>query len=652
MRRWLRGPRRLMLKSQYLVHRLNERVRARFHRDTTLPLETVQRRLELLLAAVYGRAIPLAPTEHEAWTRARVRRLASRDRRALEATPSVDGETIFLPPMLETGSEGHAGAIARYRLIAIEQAERLTRGTAVHAPVDDPLERDLYLLRESAAIDAHIAQAHPGMTDTLRAERLSALNRRPKLDALTPAERNVEQFVRETLQTPPERLAATSHDPVESLEWARRAAEDIRRSGGIYRGLPPAAFWGKLKRTDRDAHPPTSVSSLGVHNNNTENTETERAEARHGESLQESGKSTGSDPRGDGRPDDNQHDAKGDASGENARNLQVEDPWNLPSGSDGTIAGAGTDEVIPGGTLAGLPAAIRYDEWDSNHHAYVKRAAAVRLYEPNEGEERWARETLARHAAVVRRVRQEFERLRARRTLLARQRAGDEIDIAACVNAIVDRRIGDAPDDRLYLHARPARRGLAISLLVDVSGSTETQVTSEWRIVDLEKIAVLLATQALDALGDLYAVYSFSGKTAQNVRMTAVKNFGERSGDTVHRRIAGLEPGGFTRLGAAVRHATRELARQSAGHRLLLLLSDGRPNDVDGYQGSYAVEDSRQAIFEARASGVFPFCLTVDHEASEYLPRIFGQAGHTILQRPEQLPTALLGAVRALIRRR
>ena len=107
----------------------------------------------------------------------------------------------------------------------------------------------------------------------------------------------------------------------------------------------------------------------------------------------------------------------------------------------------------------------------------------------------------------------------------------------------------------------------------------------------------------------------------------------------------------FRRLGAAVRHATRQLARQSAGHRLLLILSDGRPNDVDRYQGPYGVEDSRQAIFEARASGVYPFCITVDHQASEYLPRIFGAAGHTIVQRPEQLPTALLTVVQALIRR-
>jgi nitric oxide reductase NorD protein len=119
----------------------------------------------------------------------------------------------------------------------------------------------------------------------------------------------------------------------------------------------------------------------------------------------------------------------------------------------------------------------------------------------------------------------------------------------------------------------------------------------------------------------------------------------------VRERVTSIAPGGFTRLGAAVRHATRELAQQSAGHRLLLILSDGRPNDTDAYQGTYGVEDSRQAIFEARASGVFPFCLTVDADASEYLPRIFGTAGHVILRRPAQLPSALLAVVSALIRR-
>src|SRR5207302_1044346 len=110
--------------------------------------------------------------------------------------------------------------------------------------------------------------------------------------------------------------------------------------------------------------------------------------------------------------------------------------------------------------------------------------------------------------------------------------------------------------------------GLAIALLVDVSGSTEARVTNEYRIIDLERIALLLAGEALDALGDLYAAYAFAGKNASNVKLTRIKDFAERNGEAVHRRISALQPGGFTRLGAAVRHVTHQLARQSAGHRL------------------------------------------------------------------------------------
>jgi nitric oxide reductase NorD protein len=298
------------------------------------------------------------------------------------------------------------------------------------------------------------------------------------------------------------------------------------------------------------------------------------------------------------------------------------------------------------------PVVAAQDEWDAEAGRYEKRVALVRLQNPVDGDPVWAADVVQRHRALVHTIRHHFERLRARRMLLNRQLAGDELDIAAWVDAVVDRHTGDAPDDRLYRAARPARRGLAISLLVDVSGSTETRVADGLRIVDLEKIALLLAGEALDALGDSFAVHTFAGKTAADVRVSRIKDFTEHNGDRIRRRIAGIEPGGFTRLGAAVRFASWHLARRSAGHRLLLILSDGRPNDVDRYQGPHGVEDARQAIFEARASGIFPFCLTVDADASEYLPRIFGRAGHRMVQRPAQLPSALLAVVSALVRRR
>ena len=644
--RWFGLGRRLMLKARFRVERLHARVLDRLSRgDVSVPLQQVQRRLELLLTAVHGRPIPITATDDSLWTRERVRSFASRDPRARELGASADGNSIYLPPRLNA-RQGDDEAIARYRLFALEQAERIQRGTVVHASMlGDRLERDLYLLREGAAIDSHIARSHPGISPALREERKYALAQRPKLAKLTPAERDVEAQLRETLATKPDEVDAPSISPVASIAWARETAHYIRTRNAdtTYRGLPLASIWGTLKAAEQE-------TSSG----NGDSTQSRVRQGATGSFLQEapdresptSGASSSTSRDDKTTPNEGSSDAHNDQ------------PSTRPQGAEQTQShngtGYGLDSIDPErlSSLETLPPAISYDEWDAHTGTYAKRAAAVRLYDSVEGDAEWSRTMLAAHAATVRQVRHQFERLRARRSLLSRQRAGDDLDLAACVHAIVDRRIGRPADDRLYVDARPARRGLAIALLVDVSGSTEARVTENLRIIDIERIALLLASEALDALGDLYAVYAFAGKNAFNVKVTPVKEFNERSGDPMYRRIAALQPGGFTRLGAAVRHATHRLARQSAGHRLLLILSDGRPNDVDRYQGHYGVEDSRQAIIEARASGVYPFCLTVDRDASEYLPRIFGTTGHTILQRAEQLPTALLRVVQALIRRR
>jgi nitric oxide reductase NorD protein len=292
---------------------------------------------------------------------------------------------------------------------------------------------------------------------------------------------------------------------------------------------------------------------------------------------------------------------------------------------------------------------VSYPEWDYTVGAYRQRVVTVRQERAPETDSAWADRVLAEHAPLVRKIRERFERLRARRSRLTGQRDGEELDLAACVRALVDMKTGHSADDRLYIDVRPARRALAIALLVDISGSTDTPVNPLQQVIDVEKEAVLLASAALDALGDRYLVLTFSGNGADDVRLGTVKDFDEPNGDAVRRRIAAMTPRGNTRLGAAVRHATALLAREAAGHRLLLIVSDGRPNDVEWYGEEYGVEDTRQAINEARASGVFPFCLTVDREGAEYLPRIFGAAGHTILRHPDQLPVALVAAVRGLV---
>ncbi|HEY0971044.1 MAG TPA: VWA domain-containing protein, partial [Gemmatimonadales bacterium] len=291
-----------------------------------------------------------------------------------------------------------------------------------------------------------------------------------------------------------------------------------------------------------------------------------------------------------------------------------------------------------------------YPEWDHRMGAYHEAHAMVREVEARAGDARWVREVLGRHAREVEQVRRRFEGLRPQRLRLARQLDGSDVDVAAYTVAHADLRAGQGGEDRLYEAVRPVRRDIAVSLLVDVSGSTDGWLSDQRRIIDVEKEAVLLVCEALDALGDRYAVSAFSGEGPGSVAMYAVKRFDERYGEGVRLRVAGLEHDRYTRMGAALRHATALLCRERARHRLLLMLTDGRPNDVDLYEGRYGVEDTRQAVAEARLQGVHPFCLTVDREAPSYMPRLFGPAGYSVLRRAETLPRALVEVVRRLLR--
>lgn len=225
------------------------------------------------------------------------------------------------------------------------------------------------------------------------------------------------------------------------------------------------------------------------------------------------------------------------------------------------------------------------------------------------------------------------------------------MDLAAYIDSYADFRAGQPFLQRLYQTQRPAGRDMAILLVIDVSGSTDGWISANRRVVDVEREAMLIVSVALQGLGESYAAMAFSGEGAGAVTVRMIKRFDEPYGNDIARRIAALEPEAYTRVGAVMRHATTLLMREPAAHRLLLLLSDGKPNDVDEYEGRYGVEDMRQAVSEAKLQGVFPFCLTIDRQAANYLPRVFGPGQYAMLPKPELLPTVLLGYIRNLIAR-
>lgn len=631
-----------------------------------LPLVRVKRRLELVTGALYADApviVPSDPPPRPTWL-ARVFGRAPGHLIARGAEASTDGASVWLPRALDIDDDESA-AVATYRLLALEQVARAVRGTPAGAP-SGRLEHDLYALAEAVAVDRELARSFGGIVADLCAARARALRERPAFERLTTLERRVERLVQAMLAadpaTPPPGIPLTA-TPAESRRWARATAGRLRATGS-YRGVAIVPLWGRLiaaappetagpATADEPSRQGPMRSASLRHRPRTRQPADDEDDDRPGTWMVRPDEPMESveDPMGLQRPADQQEDA---GTGDLADSLS-ELPEARIVRTPGTPrevldSDAGPQPRAPG--AAGREAAgagIVYPEWDHRLGAYRSRGAVVWPRVAPAGSGAWVEDVMTRHAALVRRVRRRFDGLRPRRERVRRQDDGPDLDLSAYVAAFADWRAGHPGDDRFYAAARPARRDLALALLVDVSASTDSWVSGRLRIIDVEKESLIVLLEALDALGDRHAAVAFSGEGAGGVRVLTVKDFAEPVGATVRRRVAALEPDGYTRTGAALRHASALLARQPARHRLLLVLTDGKPNDVDHYPGRYGIQDTRQAVAEARLQGLVPFCLTVDREAPAYMPSIFGRRGYALLRRQELLPSVLVEIVRRLL---
>lgn len=287
-----------------------------------------------------------------------------------------------------------------------------------------------------------------------------------------------------------------------------------------------------------------------------------------------------------------------------------------------------------------------YPEWNHRKQVYLPDHCAVLSGVQSEEGESWSPDELTRRR--IRRVRREFEALRPRRELLRGQLDGSELDMDAVIRSRCDLAATGESSDRLYVDSRTQARDLAVSILVDVSLSTEAWLEDR-RVLDVAKEALLVLGHGLAGCGDDYSIHSFTSQRRHKVWVNTLKDFEEPMGDRVSRRIAALKPGSYTRMGPAIRHLTRQLAERPNRHRLLLMLTDGKPNDNDYYEGRYGIEDTRKAVLEARRQEVRVFGVTIDREAGQYIPRLFGRGGYAIVQRPEHLSQALPGIYRQII---
>ena len=253
--------------------------------------------------------------------------------------------------------------------------------------------------------------------------------------------------------------------------------------------------------------------------------------------------------------------------------------------------------------------------------------------------------------AVARRMRRRLEALRSAPARLRGRTEGDDIDVDAWIRYRVESGSGprsEAPP--VYVQRVRAERDLATLLLADLSLSTDAYATQEARVIDVIRDALHVFGEALAASSDAFEMLGFSSVRRSHVRIQHLKAFDEAWDSAAMARVNAIKPGYYTRMGAALRHATARLLQRGERQRLLIILTDGKPNDLDVYEGRYGLEDTRHAVREARALGLTPFCITIDAKAHDYLPHLFGSQGYALVHRPQDLVRRLASAYAGLTR--
>jgi nitric oxide reductase NorD protein len=287
--------------------------------------------------------------------------------------------------------------------------------------------------------------------------------------------------------------------------------------------------------------------------------------------------------------------------------------------------------------------AFFYDEWDYSRKAHRKRWCTVREreIEPDYVSD-FVDDTLHRYRGHIKSLRRSFEALRDEYRVLKKQPYGESLDFDALVEAIADTRSGMEMTSRIYRKAHRVERDIAVVLMVDMSGSTKGWINVA------QRQALILLAEALSSLDDRYAIYGFSGNTRKRCEIYRIKTFDETYGEDIRARIAAIEPQDYTRMGATIRHLSHILENIGARTRMLITLSDGKPDDYDTYHGEYGIEDTRMALYEARQRGIHPFCITIDEEARDYLPHMYGDSSYVLIDDIGKLPYRISEIYRSL----
>lgn len=621
-----------------LWHTLASRLDApQVHDGAAVDLSEVAGRLAVLFRGLGGSpGVELRPVSPEvshhrlSWHR----KLATE----VELMPraSFDGEVLRLPDRLAVFPAREANG-ALYVWLAAAAAHAGTRFAE-----DDPLRADLRALKAAQQTVETTLDNAPGLRP-LYAELCKGVLRYRDLPGLPPVEAAVEELVRHMLG---------DHTSLSAKAEQLMALGDELSAPRGYQHFRPIPVWPELRPVGLSEH-------TEVENPDTEGEPEESGEKTHRARRRKSDQATRSDSfilhkfeailswaeflninrRIDDDDPDNAKKAADDQEEIGLGQISKAPPTKLKLHLD--LA----PEDVNRERLSGR---ILYPEWDVRTGQYLSDHVNVLLSDADIREDAAEFGKDPATARRIRAVKRQFEALRPGRVMTRGHLDGDQLDIEAAVRAQVDRCTNGEGTERIWLQSRPEARDLAVSILLDVSRSTESAVTGR-AVIDIEREALAALAWGLNACGDDFAIHAFSSLKRQRVYIQRCKRFDEPMSGTVERRIASLRPGHYTRLGAAIRHCSADLAEQSRKRRLLLVITDGKPNDLDHYEGRHGIEDTRQAIREARRAGQSVFGVTIDKTGKSWFPRMFGQGGFAVIPDPHRLTMALPQIYRQLV---
>jgi hypothetical protein len=286
---------------------------------------------------------------------------------------------------------------------------------------------------------------------------------------------------------------------------------------------------------------------------------------------------------------------------------------------------------------------FHYHEWD--YQVQLHRPDWVTVYERRQGKDdpEIIDKILLEYRPVTHRIRQIIDMLQPEGVIRERRMEdGDEIDINAAVDAMVSIRMGHQPDPRITMRNVIKNRDLAVVILLDLSESTNELVEgADKTVLELTREASALVATAINGIGDAFAVHGFASDGRHDVQYFRFKDFTQKWSDEVKARLAGMKGGLSTRMGAAMRHAAEHLLRQPERRKLLLVVTDGEPADIDERDPQHLRHDTKKAVEELYSRGILTYCLTLDPNADSYVKRIFGATNYTIVDHVEKLPERL-----------